>query len=120
MFLRNFALGNSERFQLASAILYGAPRMSTDGITADELVDRFVEYLNSAGFEPKFQHEIPEELCTSNAEYEMFHWQIRSVSSNPCVEELAQNLPRQWPHPFRSLIDRYKTGGRGESLIHPH
>ena len=82
--------------------------MSTVGRTAAELVDRFVNYLNGAGFEPRFQDEIPEELRSSNAEYEMYHWQIQPASSNPWIEELAEKLPQQWPEPFRSLIDRYR------------
>lgn len=82
--------------------------MSTVGRTADELVDQFVDYLNGAGFEPRFPDEIPEELRTSSAEWEMFHWQIRPASSNPWVRELAEKLPRQWPKSFQSLIDRYR------------
>ena len=82
--------------------------MSTVGTAVDELVERFVNYLNGAGFEPRFQDEIPEELRTSTAEYEMSHWQIRPSSSNPWIEELSEKLPRQWPEPFRSLIGRYR------------
>lgn len=82
--------------------------MSTVRGTAGELVDRFVNYLNGAGFEPRFQDEIPEELRTSNAEFEMYHWQIQPASSNPWIEELAEKLPQQWPEPFRFLIDRYR------------
>lgn len=82
--------------------------MSTVGRTADELVDRFVNYLNAAGFEPKLREEISEELRTSDADSEMFHWQIRPASSNPWVKEFEERLPLQWPTPFRSLIDRYR------------
>lgn len=82
--------------------------MSPVGTPADKLVDRFVDYLNRAGFEPRFREEITEELRTSNTEYEMVHWQIRPASPNPWVEELAQMLPQQWPKPFRSLIGRYR------------
>lgn len=82
--------------------------MSTVGRIADDLVDRFVDFLNRAGLEPRFLDEITEELRTSNTEDEMFHWQIRPASSNPWVEELAQKLPQQWPKPFRSLVDRYR------------
>jgi hypothetical protein len=75
--------------------------------SACEVVDKFVTYLNSAGFETKFPDQLPEELRTSPAEYGMFHWTIRPAASNPWVEELAQKLPQNWPKPFKSLIDRY-------------
>ena len=76
--------------------------------SSDELVDEFVRYLNGAGFEPKFPDQLSEELRTSRADYEMFHWQIRAASSNPWVESLAQQLPQQWHDPYRSLIERYR------------
>ena len=82
--------------------------MSTVGRTVDELVDRFVHYLNGAGFEPRFPDEIPEELRASNTESEMFHWQIHPASLNPWVEKLAEKFPQQWPMPFYSLIERYR------------
>ena len=82
--------------------------MRTLGKSSDELVDEFVRYLNKAGFEPKFPDQLPEELRTSNADYEMFNWQIRPASSNAWVENLAQQLPQRWPHPYRSLIERYR------------
>lgn len=82
--------------------------MSEVAKNIDELVTEFVSYLNGAGFEPKFSNEVPEELRTSSAEYEMFHWRIRFASSNPWVETLVQKLPQDWPKPFRSLIDRYR------------
>jgi hypothetical protein len=74
----------------------------------DALVDAFVAYLNAAGFEPKFPDAVPEELRTSGAEYDMFHWQIRSAPFNAWVEELDERLPQRWPTPFRSLIQRYR------------
>ena len=83
-------------------------RVSAVAKSADELVDVFVSFLNGVGFEPKFQDEIPEELRTSSAEYDTFHWQIKPLSSNPWVEELVQKLPQTWPKPFRSLIERYR------------
>ena len=82
--------------------------MSTIGSAADALVDDFVCYLNHAGFQPKFPKEVPEELRTSVANYEMFHWQIRAAASNPWVENLAQQLPQKFPRPYRSLIERYR------------
>ena len=82
--------------------------MSAVAENVDELVDVFVSYLNAAGFEPKFLDEVPEELRTSRAEYDTFHWQIRPASSNPWVETLVEKLPQGWPKPFRSLIDRYR------------
>jgi hypothetical protein len=82
--------------------------VTTPGKSFDELVDEFVRYLNRAGFEPKFPDQVPQELRTSNADYEMFNWQIRPVSSNPWVENIAQQLPQRWPHPYRSLIERYR------------
>jgi len=82
--------------------------MSTAGKASDELVDGFVTYLNKTGLEPKSPDQLPEELCTSNADYGMFHWQIRPTSSNPWVEKLVEKLPQSWPRPFRSLIDRYR------------
>lgn len=82
--------------------------MSTLGRTADELVDRFVDYLNGVGFEPQPPDQMPEELRTSNAGDEMFNWQIRPASSNAWVKNLTQRLPQKWPGPFQSLIDRYR------------
>ena len=76
--------------------------------SSDELVDEFVRYLNGAGFEPKFPDQLSEELRTSGADYEMFRWQIRPASSNHWVETLTQQLPQQWPDPYRSLIERYR------------
>lgn len=74
----------------------------------DNLVNAFVAYLNAAGFEPKFPHEVPEELRTSAAEYDMFNWQIRSAEVNPWIEELGKKLPQRWPKPFKSLVQRYR------------
>ena len=90
--------------------------MSTIENSADELVDSFVRYLNEAGFEPRFPAgfdprfpgEVPEELRSSTAEDGMFHWQIRPSSNNPWIEALVEQLPQNWPQPFRSLIDRYR------------
>ena len=76
--------------------------------TANELVDGFVSYLNATGFEPKSQDAVPEELRGSSAEHGMFHWRIRSASSNPWVEALVGKLPQSWPTHFRSLLDRYR------------
>jgi hypothetical protein len=74
----------------------------------DNLVDAFVAYLNAAGFEPKFQNEVPEELRTSAAEYDMFNWQIHSAPFNSWIEELNEKLPQRWPKPFASLVQRYR------------
>ena len=74
----------------------------------DALVDAFVAYLNAAGFEPKFRDAVPEELRTSGAEYDTFHWQIRSAPFNAWVEGLDEKLPQRWPKPFRSLIQRFR------------
>jgi hypothetical protein len=82
--------------------------MGTRGRSSDELVDEFVRYLNTTGFEPKFPDDIPEELRTSEAEYGMFHWQIRPALSNPWVADILQQLPEVLPRPFRSLIERYR------------
>ena len=79
------------------------PQMSTRGRSSDDFVDEFVRYLNS-GIGPKFPWDIPEELRTSEAEYGMFHWQIRCALSNPWVADLLQQLPGVLPRPFRSLI----------------
>ena len=76
--------------------------------TVNKVVDGFVSYLNAAGFQPKFEHEVPEELRTSSADHGMFHWQIRSSSSNDWVQSVGEKLPQGWPKPFRSLIDRYR------------
>jgi hypothetical protein len=83
-------------------------RVSAAMKTADELVDGFVSYLNATGFEPKFADAIPEELRTSSAEHDTFHWRILPASPNPWVEKLIEKLPQSWPKPFRSLIDRYR------------
>jgi hypothetical protein len=83
-------------------------RVSAVAESVDELVDVFVSYLNGVGFEPKFPDEIPEELRTSGAEYGMFHWQIRPLSSNPWSKKYFKKLPQSWPKPFRSLIERYR------------
>lgn len=82
--------------------------MSTSGRSSDELVDEFVAYLDLVGFEPKFPHEVPEELRTSESDYGMFHWQIRRATSNPWIQELAGRLPQPMPRPFRSLVERYR------------
>ena len=74
----------------------------------DNLVDAFVAYLNAAGFEPKFQNEVPEELRTSAADYDTFNWQIRAAPLNAWVEELDQKLPERWPKAFTALIQRYR------------
>ena len=74
----------------------------------DNLVDAFVAYLNAAGFEPKFQNEVPEELRTSAADYDTFNWQIRAALLNAWVEELDQKLPERWPKAFTALIQRYR------------
>jgi hypothetical protein len=76
--------------------------------TANKVVDGFVSYLNAAGFQPKFEHEVPEELRTSRADHGMFYWQIRSAASNAWVQSVIETLPQGWPKPFRSLIDRYR------------
>lgn len=65
--------------------------------TADELVDRFVSYLNATGFEPKSSDEVPEELRESGPEHGMFHWRIRPAAFNPWVETLGGKLPQSWP-----------------------
>lgn len=72
------------------------------------LVDAFVAYLNAAGFEPKFQDEVPEELRTSTADYDTFNWKIRSAPLNAWVEELDEKLPQRWPKAFAPLIQRYR------------
>lgn len=74
----------------------------------DSLVDAFVAYLNAAGFEPKFQNEVPEELRTSAADYDTYNWQIRAAPLNAWVEELDEKLPQHWPKAFTSLIQRYR------------
>jgi hypothetical protein len=74
----------------------------------DNLVDAFVADLNAAGFEPKFQNEVPEELRTSTADYDTFNWQIRSAPLNTWVKELDEKLPQRWPKAFTSLIQRYR------------
>src|SRR5580692_9041309 len=82
--------------------------MSTRGRSSDELVDRFVQYLNAAGFQPGFPDDIPQELRTSEVENGMFRWQIQPATSNPWVAKLAEQLPQVLPRPFRSLIERYR------------
>ena len=82
--------------------------MSTIGRSSDALVDDFVRYANQAGFEWKFPDEVPQELRTSHEKDGMFYWQIREAVSNPWVEGLAKQLPRTFPRPYRSLVERYR------------
>jgi hypothetical protein len=74
----------------------------------DNLVDAFVAYLNAAGFEPKFQNEVPEELRTSAADNDTFNWKIRAAPLNAWVEELDEKLPERLPKVFTALIQRYR------------
>jgi len=82
--------------------------MSAKKNSVDALVDEFVSFVNRAQPGPKFPQEIPAELRTSEAEYGMFHWQIRTAPSNPWIEDLVHRLPQLLPEIFRPLVSRYR------------
>ena len=83
--------------------------MSTPGKSADKLVDEFVKYVNSHNLEPQADDEIPEELRLGPAQIDgYFDWKIKPISPNPWIQDLVQKLPKKFPQPYLSLIERYR------------
>jgi hypothetical protein len=76
----------------------------------EELVRKFVDYLNSQNFEPKDPDEIPVDLRgpASESMPEWFTWKILPSSDNPWVVPFEQKLPRQYPAAFQVLISKYR------------
>ena len=74
----------------------------------DELVDQFVDYVNQAGFEPKFADEIPQELRTPEVDHDSFNWTIRAAPSNPWIDNLVNRLPQALPAAHQSFVKRYR------------
>lgn len=72
------------------------------------LVDDFVLYLNSRGFEPRDADEVPEELRTSANEYGWFNWKVIRASANPWIKEVVWRLPKRLPACFLYLIESYR------------
>ena len=81
--------------------------MSTTGKYGHELVDKFVQYLNEMGFEPRNPDEVPEELRTENAEYDCYAWQIVRASPNPWVDDVIAHLPKKIPTAYLYLMQNY-------------
>ena len=67
-----------------------------------------MQYVNSCDLEHRFADEVPEELRAETIDDETFEWKIKRVPSNAWIEELVQHLPKHFPQPFLSLIQRYR------------
>src|SRR4051794_30214651 len=78
--------------------------------TNQRLVSRFVDTLNSRGFEPLFGNEVPEELRTNELPDapDLYNWQIRPASDNPSVTSLQSLLPCPLPESFLLFISKYR------------
>jgi hypothetical protein len=84
----------------------------------DQLIDRFVEVLNSRPLEPLPSSEVPNELRTDQlsdklqggerSSADWVNWQIRPAASNPWVTALEQRIPYPFPKLHSSLITRYR------------
>jgi hypothetical protein len=96
-------------FQARAVEQSSASLMNPAGKSEEKLVDEFVEYVNSHDLETHSEVEIPEELRLGPAEIDgYFNWKIKRISPNPWVQELAQKLPKRFPAPYLSLIERYR------------
>ena len=77
---------------------------------AEELVKRFVSFLNAQSFEAKSPDEIPAKL-RGPAPPDMdswFTWKILPSPANPWVPPLEEKLPRRFPDSFHTLISEYQ------------
>lgn len=68
----------------------------------EELVRRFVDFLNTQDFEPVNPEELPVDMreSTSQTMPDWFTWKILQSKQNPWIEQLEQQMPRVIQCPF--------------------
>ncbi len=80
--------------------------------SVDQLIDKFVQTINSSELEPLDAEEAPESLRTGvQDEWEQFYWQILPRDLLKSTEKIQSKLPKKLPEPYFSLISRYAFPG---------
>jgi hypothetical protein len=74
------------------------------------LVSQFVNVVNSAGLDPLFERDVPEELRILELTEipGMFRWEIRAAEANAWVSEVESSLPYPFPRLYRLLIEQFR------------
>ena len=83
-------------------------------IYVDDLIDRFVEHVNSSEREPKCLDDLPTWLRVGPPdddsvadERAYYDWQIRRAERTEWIDALGTRLPFPFPPSFQSLVRRY-------------
>lgn len=74
----------------------------------DNLIDRFVERINSSSREGLFDEDVPPELRISRYAEGCWDWHIKTTDGIDWIEPLEAKLGTRFPLSFRSLITRYQ------------
>jgi hypothetical protein len=77
-------------------------------MNVDELIDRFVERINSAPREGLFDEDVPPELRLSREAGGWWDWHIKATDGINWIEPLEDKLGIRFPLSFRSLVTRYQ------------